>query len=239
MIGRRMQITVRYFASIREVIGLRSEVRDVPESMTAGALLDQIVREHPEIEGLRRASRIMLNQDYAEPDQLLSDGDELALIPPVSGGSDAFRVTDQPIDMQALAALVSSQASGAVTTFAGQVRDNARGRGVLVLEYEAYESAAEKALAKIGADIRERWDIEGIAITHRVGRLEIGEISVGIAVASAHRAEAFDACRHAIEQIKRVVPIWKKEFYAGGETWIGSEAEYQAAYGGSNPRSTS
>ncbi len=234
-----MQITVRYFASIREVIGLRSEVRDVPESMTAGALLDQIVREHPEIEGLRRASRIMLNQDYAEPDQLLSDGDELALIPPVSGGSDAFRVTDQPIDMQALAALVSSQASGAVTTFAGQVRDNARGRGVLVLEYEAYESAAEKALAKIGADIRERWDIEGIAITHRVGRLEIGEISVGIAVASAHRAEAFDACRHAIEQIKRVVPIWKKEFYAGGETWIGSEAEYQAAYGGSNPRSTS
>lgn len=233
-----MQITIRYFASIREVIGQPSEVREVPELTTAGELLDQIVREHPAIDGLRRASRIMLNQDYAEPTQPLSDGDELALIPPVSGGSDAFRVTNQPIDMQALADLVASPAAGAVATFAGQVRDNARGRGVLVLEYEAYESAAEKALAQIGAEIRERWQVEGVAITHRVGRLSIGEISVGIAVSSGHRAEAFDACRHAIERIKQIVPIWKKEFYADGETWIGSEAEYQAAFGGSTPRST-
>jgi molybdopterin synthase catalytic subunit len=233
-----MQVTVRYFASIREVIGQRSEVRDVPESTTAGELLEQIVRDHPAIDGLRRASRIMLNQAYAEPDQLLSDGDELALIPPVSGGSDNFHVTDQPIDMQALANLVASPGAGATATFAGHVRDNARGRGVQVLEYEAYEEAAEKALAQIGAEIRERWGVEGVAITHRVGRLMVGEVSVGIAVSSAHRSEAFDACRHAIERIKQIVPIWKKEFYSDGETWIGSEAEYQAAFGTSTPGST-
>lgn len=234
-----MQITIRYFASIREVIGRPSEIRDVPEKTTAGELIDQVVREYPAIDGLRRASRIMLNQDYADPTQLLSDGDELALIPPVSGGSDTFHVTDQQIDMQALAQLVASPAAGAVATFAGQVRDNARGRGVLVLEYEAYESAAERVLAEIGAEIREQWQVEGIAIIHRVGRLAIGEISVGIAVSSGHRAEAFDACRHAIERIKQVVPIWKKEFYTDGETWIGSEAEYQAAFGGSTPRADS
>jgi molybdopterin converting factor subunit 1 len=233
-----MQVTVRYFASIREVIGQRSEVREVPEATTAGELLEQIVRDHPAIDGLRRASRIMLNQEYAEPDDLLSDGDEFALIPPVSGGSDDFHVIDRQIDMQALANLVASPSAGAVATFAGSVRDNARGRGVLVLEYEAYEEAAEKVLAQIGAEIRERWDIEGVAITHRIGRLSIGEVSVGIAVSSAHRAEAFDACRHAIERIKQIVPIWKKEFYADGETWIGSESEYQAAFGTSTPRAT-
>ena len=233
-----MQITVRYFASIREVIGQRSEVRDVSEATTAGELIEQIVREHPAIDGLRRASRIMLNQEYAELDRLLADGDELALIPPVSGGSDDFHVIDQPIDMQMLAELVASPGAGAVATFAGHVRDNAHGRGVLVLEYEAYEEAAEKALAQIGAEIRERWDIEGVAITHRVGRLTVGEVSVGIAVSSAHRAEAFDACRHAIERIKQIVPIWKKEFYVDGETWIGSEAEYQVAFGSSTMRSS-
>jgi MoaE-MoaD fusion protein len=233
-----MQVTVRYFASIREVIGQRSEVREVPEATTAGELLEQIVRDHPAIDGLRRASRIMLNQEYAESDDLLSDGDEFALIPPVSGGSDDFHVIDRPIDVQALANLVASPSAGAVATFAGSVRDNARGRGVLVLEYEAYEEAAEKVLAQIGAEIRERWDIEGVAITHRIGRLSIGEVSVGIAVSSAHRAEAFNACRHAIERIKQIVPIWKKEFYVDGETWIGSESEYQAAFGTSTPRSS-
>jgi MoaE-MoaD fusion protein len=233
-----MQVTVRYFASIREVIGQRSEVREVPEATTAGELLEQIVRDHPAIDGLRRASRIMLNQEYAESDDLLSDGDEFALIPPVSGGSDDFHVIDRPIDVQALANLVASPSAGAVATFAGSVRDHARGRGVLVLEYEAYEEAAEKVLAQIGAEIRERWDIEGVAITHRIGRLSIGEVSVGIAVSSAHRAEAFNACRHAIERIKQIVPIWKKEFYVDGETWIGSESEYQAAFGTSTPRSS-
>jgi len=228
-----MKVTIRYFAAIREAVGLQSEICDVPDSLTAGDLVDAIVESHPGVKSLQRTSRIMVNHDYAERDRPLNDGDEVALIPPVSGGSGDFLVTDQPIDMQALSERVASPRAGAVATFAGAVRDHARGRGVLVLEYEAYSEAAEKALEQIGAEIRERWDVEGVTIVHRMGRLSIGEISVGIAVASAHRAEAFDACRHAIERIKQIVPIWKKEFYEDGDSWIGSEADYQAAYGNS------
>lgn len=228
-------VTIRYFASIREAIGTRTETRELPDRTTAGELIDAIVAEHPAIDAMRRVSRIMLNHEYADPDHLLKDGDEVALIPPVSGGSDEFRITDVPIVLQQLSDLVASPRAGAIATFAGTVRDHARGRGVLVLEYEAYAEAAEKALSQIGTEVRERWHVEGIAITHRTGRLSIGETSVGIAVSSAHRAEAFDACRYAIERIKQIVPIWKKEFYADGETWIGSESEYQAAFGRQSP----
>ncbi len=229
------KVTVRYFASIRELIGKRSEIRDVSERTTAGDLVDTIVADYPAVEGMSRTSRIMVNHEYAERDRVLSDGDEIAMIPPVSGGSGDFLVTDRPIDLQAISDQVASPRAGAIATFAGTVRDHARGRGVLVLEYEAYPEAAERALEHIGAEIREKWDVEGVAITHRTGRLTIGETSVGIAVSSAHRAEAFEACRHAIERIKQIVPIWKKEYYEDGETWIGSEAEYQAAFGGSSP----
>ncbi len=229
-----INVTVRYFASIREVVGVRGETRSVPDDATAGDVIDAIVADHPAIDGMRRTARIMLNHCYADRDRKLQDGDELALIPPVSGGSDEFQVIDQPIDLQRLSEQVASPRAGAIATFAGTVRDNARGRGVQVLEYEAYVEAAEKALAQIGAEIRERWEVEGVAITHRMGRLEIGEVSVAIAVSSAHRTEAFDACRHAIERIKEIVPIWKKEFYADGETWIGSEAEYQTTFGRSS-----
>ncbi len=229
------KVTVRYFASIRELIGKRSEIRDVSERTTAGDLVDTIVTDYPAVEGMSRTSRIMVNHEYAERDRVLSDGDEIAMIPPVSGGSGDFLVTDRPIDLQAMSDQVASPGAGAIATFAGTVRDHARGRGVLVLEYEAYPEAAERALERIGAEIREKWDVEGVAITHRTGRLTIGEVSVGIAVSSAHRSEAFEACRHAIERIKQIVPIWKKEFYEDGETWIGSEAEYQAAFGGSSP----
>jgi molybdopterin converting factor subunit 1 len=228
------KVTIRYFASIREVIGKSMEMRNLPDRATAGELIDAIVVDHPGIEGLRRTSRIMVNHEYAERDRPLADGDEVALIPPVSGGSGDFQVTDQPILLQDLADRVASPSAGAIATFAGAVRDNARGQTVHVLEYEAYPEAAVKALEQIGGEIRERWNVEGVAITHRTGRLEIGEVSVGIAVSSAHRAEAFEACRYAIERIKQIVPIWKKEFYADGETWIGSEAEYQAAFGQSS-----
>ncbi len=226
-----MKVTIRYFAAIREAVGRSTETRDVPDAFTAGDLIDSIIASHPAVQALQRTSRVMINHVYAERGRPLREGDEIALIPPVSGGSGEFAVTEQPIDMQALSERVASSRAGAIATFAGAVRDHARGRGVMVLEYEAYPEAAEKALEQIGDEIRERWDVEGVAIVHRTGRLSIGEISVGIAVSSAHRAEAFDACRHAIERIKQIVPIWKKEFYEDGETWIGSEAEYQAAYG--------
>lgn len=121
--------------------------------------------------------------------------------------------------------------AGAIVTFVGTVRDHARGKRVRYLEYEAYAEAAIDTFAEIAAEIRQRWDVLGIAIAHRTGRLEIGEASVVIAVSSAHRAEAFEACRYAIERLKQIAPIWKKEVYDDGEVWIGSEALYQELFG--------
>lgn len=228
-----MQVTVRYFAALREMTGRHSEARKLAPGATVADLIDQIVRDFPSVDRLRRASMLMVNQEYVPIDYALNDGDEFAMIPPVSGGAGPFVVGPEPIDVEKVAAAVADPAAGAVVTFVGAVRNHARGRDVLYLDYEAYPAAAEKMLARIAEEIAERWGIDRVAITHRTGRVEIGEASVAIAVASAHRAEAFDACRHAIERIKQIVPIWKKEYYADGDVWIGSEAAYQDAYGGS------
>ena len=236
-----MRVTVRYFAAIREVTGTRSETREVPEGTSAGRLVDLVVADHPGIDALRRSAALMVNHAYADPSRPLVDGDEVALIPPVSGGSSHqqnFRVTEEPIDLTVVEAAVADPAAGAVVSFAGTVRDHARGQEVTLLEYEAYPEAAEKMLAQVGDEISARWDVRRVAIVHRFGRLAVGEVSVAIAVSSAHRAEAFDACRYAIDRIKEIVPIWKKEVYAGGAAWIGSEAEYQAAFGYSGKRDT-
>lgn len=227
----QMQVSVRYFAIVREITGRDSETRLLPTNATAGDLLDLLATDYPVINQVRQSSMLMVNQEYAQPDQRLVDGDEVALIPPVAGGESRFRVTEDVIDVEAVVRSVESPAAGAVVTFLGTVRDNARGRRVRRLEYEAYPAAAEKMMARIGDEIAEQWDIAATAITHRVGVLQVGEASVAIAVASAHRGEAFDACRYAIERIKQIVPIWKKEFYESGETWIGSEAIYQAEFG--------
>lgn len=229
-----MRVTVRYFALVREITGKRSEERELLEGASVADLLTAIVESYPAVARVRDTAMLMVNQDYVQPDHRLADGDEFALIPPVSGGSGRFRVVEEPIDVQAVAELVADPAAGAIVTFVGTVRDNARGRQVVSLEYEAYPAAAEKMLVRIGDEIAGRWGIERVAIWHRVGQLEVGEASVAIAVASAHRAEAFDACRHAIERIKQIVPIWKKEHYADGDTWVGSEAAYQAAFGHSS-----
>lgn len=226
-----MQVTVRYFALVREITGKRTEEREVPEGTSAGQLLDQITAEYPAVERLRRASMLMVNQEYVQPDHVLAGGDEVALIPPVSGGAGPFRVIEEPIDLSAVTREVEDPGAGAIATFAGTVRNTARGRAVLYLDYEAYPAAAEKMLARIGDEIAERWGLHRVAITHRVGRLEIGEASVAIAVSSPHRNEAFEACHYAIERIKQIVPIWKKEYYAGGDVWIGSEAAYQEEFG--------
>jgi molybdopterin synthase catalytic subunit len=226
-----MQVTVRYFALVREITGKRTEEREVPGGTSAGELLDQIVAEYPTIERLRRASMLMVNQEYVQPDYVLSEGDEVALIPPVSGGAGAFQVIEDLIDVPAVMREVADPSAGAIATFIGTVRNTARGRDVLYLDYEAYPAAAEKMLARIGDEIAERWGIDRVAITHRIGQLEIGEASVAIAVSSPHRNEAFEACHYAIERIKQIVPIWKKEYYAGGDVWIGSEAAYQEEFG--------
>jgi molybdopterin synthase catalytic subunit len=160
-----------------------------------------------------------VNREYAERDRELRDGDEVALIPPVSGG--AFRVTEEPLSLEAVAAEVADERAGAVATFTGTVRRQSRGREVELLEYEAYAEMAEDVMTKLAADLQSRHELCGIAIHHRVGRLEIGEASVVIAVSAPHRQAALAACKEAIDTLKETVPLWKKEVYEGGEEWIG------------------
>lgn len=237
--GPSLSVHLRYFAIYRQRLGRSSERREVPSGTTVGELFDLVTAERPEIQvpALRAATMLMVNQEYAGPEHVLADGDEVVFVPPVSGGGDRagapetrrFHVGPEPLDSRAVEALVASPAAGAIITFTGTVRDNARGEGVSVLVYEAYEPAAEKQLAVIAGEIAARWPItvEQVAIHHRIGRLEPGVASVVIAVAAPHRDEAYEASRHAIERIKEIVPIWKEEHYADGAVWIGSEAAYQ------------
>ena len=205
-------VTVRLFAGLRERAGQgRIEldgVAHVADVWPALALGDVPA-------GLLYA----VNREYAEASQELRDGDEVALIPPVSGG--AYLVTPEPLDPAAAAAEVSSADAGAIATFVGTVRRSSRGREVEHLEYEAYEEMAEPMLSRLGADLTERHGLTAVAIHHRIGRVEIGEPSVVIAVSARHRAAALDACREAIDTLKETIPLWKKEVYAGGEEWIG------------------
>ena len=220
-----MKVNIRYFAIVREALGRSEESRELPESTAASDLLDSLIAEAPRIGGMRRSLMLMVNQEYVDADYVLQDGDEFVLVPPVSGGEikeagRLFRVTTEPLDPRETEAVVTSPDTGAVVTFTGAVRDHARGQSVTALDYEAYAPAAEKMLARIGNEIRERWGLERIAIVHRTGLLTVGEASVVISISSAHRDAAFDACRYAIERLKEIVPIWKKEFYQDGETWV-------------------
>ena len=160
-----------------------------------------------------------VNRTYVERDQALEDGDEVALIPPVSGG--AFRLTADPIELAAVVAEVEDERAGAIATFVGTVRAESRGRKVVRLEYEAYEGMAENVMADLAEQLLERYDLCAVAITHRVGVCEIGEPSVAIAVSAPHRQDALAACKDVIDTLKETVPLWKKEVYEGGEEWIG------------------
>jgi molybdopterin synthase catalytic subunit len=159
---------------------------------------------------------------------VLAEGDEVALIPPVSGGVDLYEITQHPLSLDALVTTVGQNTSGAVASFLGIVREFARGRRVEYLEYDAYPEMATASMRQIGDEIRKRWPVDRIAIVHRIGRLTIGEASVAIAVSSPHRREALEACAYAIERLKEIVPIWKKEVWTDGAEWIGSTVdEYQ------------
>jgi len=160
-----------------------------------------------------------VNRAYVERHQSLAEGDEVAFIPPVSGGS--FRLTRDPIDVASVVAEAEDQRAGAVAAFVGTVRAESRGRKVVRLEYEAYEGMAENVMADLGEQLMGRYDLCAVAITHRIGVCDIGETSVAIAVSAPHRQDALAACKDAIDTLKETVPLWKKEVYEGGEEWIG------------------
>ena len=207
-----MRVTVRLFAGLRERAGTgRVELEDVASVGDVWSRLD--LGDEPD--GLLYA----VNREYAESTRALADGDEVALIPPVSGG--AFRISDEPLDLGAAVAEASSDEAGAVATFVGTVRRSSRGRDVDHLEYEAFEEMAEPMLARLADRLKAKHGLCEVAIHHRVGRVEIGEASVVIAVSAPHRAAALDACREAIDTLKTTIPLWKKEVYDGGEEWIG------------------
>jgi molybdopterin synthase catalytic subunit len=207
-----MPVTVRLFAGLRERAGWsRRELEGLERVGDVWPALE--LGEEPG--GLLYA----VNREYAEPGQELRDGDEVALIPPVSGG--AFRVTEEPLSLDAAVAEVADERAGGIATFTGTVRRQSRGREVLHLEYEAYAEMAEDVITQLAVELDKAHDLCGIAIHHRVGRVEIGEPSVVIAVSAPHRQDALAACREAIDRLKETVPLWKKEVYEGGEEWLG------------------
>jgi molybdopterin synthase catalytic subunit/molybdopterin converting factor small subunit len=213
--------------------GARSLELELAPGATAAAAAERLFTMHPSLAWLRRVARPAVNLEYVGWEHPLADGDEVAFIPPVSGGSPAAEgcvfceITEAPLDAGRLAHLVDRPESGAIVTFAGVVRNHSRGRTVLYLEYDAYRPMAERKMHEIGEETARRWECR-IALQHRVGRLEIGEASVLIAVSAAHRGTAFEACRFAIDTLKETVPIWKKEVWEGGEVWIEGEREAPA-----------
>lgn len=209
-----MEITVRLFAGLRERAGTGERDLELANGATVGDVWPALgLGEEPQ--GLLYA----VNRAYAPPGQALSSGDEVALIPPVSGG--AFRLSAEPLDGDAPVREVAHDRAGAIATFVGTTRSESRGRSVRYLEYEAYEGMAERVMEELARDLEQKHDLCGVAIHHRTGRVEIGDKSVVIAVSAPHRQSALAACAEAIERLKETVPLWKKEVYESGEEWIG------------------
>jgi molybdopterin synthase catalytic subunit len=204
-------VSVRLFAGLRERAGWSQ--REVAAATVGDVWRALELGDEPD--GLLYA----VNKQYAGRDRTLADGDEVALIPPVSGG--AFLLSDEPLSLDRVVDEVRSDDAGAIATFTGTTRIVSRGRTVTHLDYEAYEGMAEQVMEEIASELRRRYELTGIAIHHRVGRVGIGETSVVIAVSAPHRGDALAACRDAIDQLKERVPLWKKEVYEGGEEWIG------------------
>lgn len=206
-----MTVRVRLFAGLRERAGWSQ--REIEAATVADVWRALELGDEPA--GLLYA----VNKEYATPDRALADGDEVALIPPVSGG--AFLLSEQPLSLDRVVDEVRDETAGAIATFTGTTRIESRGRTVTHLDYEAYEGMAERVMAEIAEGLQARYELSAVAIHHRVGRVGIGETSVVIAVSAPHRQDALAACKDAIDELKERVPLWKKEVYEGGEEWIG------------------
>ena len=222
------EISVLFFAAIRERAGTGVVQVVAVDGMTVDDAVDVACKAAPGHLELGTAVMLALNGEYVARDHLVTPGDEIAVIPPVSGGSDQIAddsdwvfLTGEHLDSSALTEFVKTNVDGAIVTFLGVTRDSNQGRIVKYLEYEAYQPMAQNKMAEIIKEMRGRWSIGKIAVAHRTGRVNIGETSMVIAVASPHRRPAFEACLYFVDRLKEIVPIWKKEFFEGGEVWIG------------------
>jgi MoaE-MoaD fusion protein len=218
-----VQVEVLFFAVLRERAGRDRETLDLPSGATVAALLEQLGVQHPALAGLEGRIQVAVNRQIVPRTHVLSAGDEVALIPPVSGGGEPRRiaVTDQKLSLDEVSSAVQAASQGGIVTFAGQVRRQGAVPDVTRLEYEAYVPMAEEVLAAIACEIEIENPGVQVAIHHRIGTLVVGETAVIIAASAPHRAEAFAACRVAIERLKQRAPIWKKEIGESGAVWVG------------------
>lgn len=216
-----MRIHVLYFAVFRERLGRDEEHVDVADGATVAQAIDALGARHTDIAKLRGRFRVAVNQEFAVDEHVLRDGDEVALIPPVAGGSRHVLLSDQPLSLDRCITAVGGPGMGGIVTFTGMVRLHSRGTTIDHLEYEAYAPMAVKVMTQLCEEIEAEVAGAKLAVEHRVGHLVIGDIAVVIAAAAPHRAEAFTACRAMIDRLKDRVPIWKKEIGTGGEEWIG------------------
>ncbi len=217
-----MHVTVRLFGSVRDEVGLKELSVEIADGSTVGDLRKSLHGDIASLERLGTRLRISVNYELVEESATLSDGDELALLPPVSGGSGTSRsmITSKPLILQDVVDKVSGPGLGGIVTFTGAVRDFSRGHEIRYLEYEAYTPMALSEMDGIIVEAEERWPGVVVSLAHRVGELKIGEVAVLVAASAPHRAEAFEAARWSIDELKNRVPIWKKEFAKDGAYWI-------------------
>jgi molybdopterin synthase catalytic subunit/molybdopterin converting factor small subunit len=220
----KMQVKVLLFAALAERANRREVFVPLEEPATVHTLLAAIGKLHPELADLLPSCFVSVNQEYADVGTNIGPDDEIAILPPVSGGEDGrFRITDQPLSADALIRLVSNPRAGAVLTFVGTVREFTRGQRTVSLTYDAYAPMAIQKMKQIADEIKQRWPQAEVAMHHRIGDLAIEDIAVIIAVATPHRNESFEAGRYAIERLKQIVPIWKKEIWEDGSEWKGHQ----------------
>ena len=224
-----MQVRVLFFGSLRDFFGRSSETVTLPEGAPVSELLEHYLVEKPELKKFMPSIALSVNQEYATRDLYLRDRDEVALLPPVSGGADVgakgqhCEIVRNKIDVAGFVEMLKRAEDGAVVVFEGTVRNHTRGRRTLYLDYEAYEGMAIKQMDELVASAGAKFAIDQARIVHRLGKMEIGETSVLIVVSAGHRAPAFDACRFLIDTLKKTVPIWKKEYFADGAVWADGE----------------
>lgn len=229
-----MQIKVLFFGMLKDIVGQTEDCVTLDEGSSVGRLFESYVARFPQMAQHSSSILFSRNREFVGRGEHLRDGDEVAFLPPVSGGTpDSVedsgecgrpqtieRLTREPIDTSALAKELERSRNGAVVIFEGIVRDHSGDRETLFLEYEAYEPMALQKMRELGEEVRRKYPVDRVGIIHRLGHLEIGEASVVIVVTSEHRGPAFEACHYAIDRLKRIVPIWKKEFFAGGAVWV-------------------